>query len=403
MLYTKKIEDITWDDVEDFCKQGVHENTYLDYKEDFPKELEKTIAAMANVLGGMIIIGVEEDNTNRPKTPIKGITFSKGLSEKITQIILSNISPPIFPEIQVCQDNTKTKAAIIIRISQSVQTPHAIRGNTSVYLRTNNLNNPEELATIDKIAWLKDNRKLSIDMKLEIGNRADKRYQFYLEEDIRKQIKDGSQGAYPNESILTLSICPSFPSNTYFNPPELADLINTISVDSRHGTICHFPIGSGFPKIVHDGIVLTHCEGIPRFYYTEINNFGLYFFRHPLTITRARTIRASEVISLVDGFLASSMKLLEEIGYWGYLDFSITVSDISNIKLAFNWIGSSLVDTPLGICPDKYVNFQRTFLANELQHDRDKLIFVSTRDIFWGFGLDLTDERYSLYLKKNMK
>ena len=403
MLYTKKITDITWHDVDNFCKQGVQENSYIDYKEDFPSKLEKTIAAMANVLGGIIIIGVEEGKNNRPIAPIKGIKYSRGLSEKITQIILSNISPPIFPEIQVCQDNTKKKAAIVIRISQSVQTPHAIRGNTSVYLRTNNLNNPEELATIDEIAWLKDKRKLSIDLKLEIGRRADKRYQFYLEEEKRKHIEGGSKGSFPIESILTLSICPSFPSNPYFNPPELAEFIDTISVASHHGTISQFPIRSSYPKIVHDGIVLTHSVGLERYYYTEVNNFGLYFFRHPLAITRARKIRGSEIISLADGFLASSLKLFEEIGYWGYLDFSITMNNISDIELTFNWIGSSLVDTPIGICPDKSIKFQRTFLANEIQQGKDKMLYESTRDLFWGFGLDMTDKRYSLYNQKYNK
>ena len=50
MLYTKPIGQIAWEDIEAFCQQRKAEDAYLDYKEDFPRHLEQTIAAMANTL-----------------------------------------------------------------------------------------------------------------------------------------------------------------------------------------------------------------------------------------------------------------------------------------------------------------------------------------------------------------
>ena len=38
---------------------------YLDYKRDFPRKLEKTISAMANTFGGIVLIGVEEDDQSK--------------------------------------------------------------------------------------------------------------------------------------------------------------------------------------------------------------------------------------------------------------------------------------------------------------------------------------------------
>jgi len=65
MIYVKPINEITYDDVKNFIQKKIKENTFLDYKADFPRKLEKTIAAMANTHGGIIIIGVkEEDNNN---------------------------------------------------------------------------------------------------------------------------------------------------------------------------------------------------------------------------------------------------------------------------------------------------------------------------------------------------
>ena len=158
MIYVNPITEISWIDIENFCQQRIPEGAYLDYKEDFPSRLEKTLSAMANTYGGVILLGIEEDDDNKPILPIRGIEFRRGLSEKITNIILSNITPPIFPEIQVCKDSTENRAVLIIRIPQSHQTPHAISNNKQVYLRTGDINHPEEFATIEDIGWLSDNR-----------------------------------------------------------------------------------------------------------------------------------------------------------------------------------------------------------------------------------------------------
>lgn len=98
---------------------------------------------MANTLGGIILLGVEEDDENRPILPLKGIGFQRGLSERVINIVLTNITPPVIPEVAVCPN--KKEALVVIRVPQSHQTPHAISDNTQVYLRTGNRNNPEAL------------------------------------------------------------------------------------------------------------------------------------------------------------------------------------------------------------------------------------------------------------------
>lgn len=152
MIYTKPVLEISWDDITAFCQQRIPEGAYLDYKQDFPAQLEKTMSAMANTFGGIILIGVEEDNEKKPVLPIMGIQLQRGLSERVTNIILSTITPPVFPEIQVCSDQSGARAVVLVRIPQSHQAPHAISNNTRVYLRTGDVNNPEELATVDQVS-----------------------------------------------------------------------------------------------------------------------------------------------------------------------------------------------------------------------------------------------------------
>ena len=135
-IYHKPISDITWDDVEQFCEQRIPEEAVLDYKRETPQRLEKTIAAMANTIGGIILVGVDEDSETRPKLPVCGVPFKRGLPEQVMNIILSNITPPVIPEIGLARSKDETKAIIIVRIYQSHETPHAIAQNTRIYLRT---------------------------------------------------------------------------------------------------------------------------------------------------------------------------------------------------------------------------------------------------------------------------
>jgi predicted HTH transcriptional regulator len=91
MLFSKPIDQITYQDIETFCGKAMTEGVSLDYKENIPKELERTISAFANTYGGLILIGIEEDAQGKPKIPIKGIPFQRGLHETIINIILSTI------------------------------------------------------------------------------------------------------------------------------------------------------------------------------------------------------------------------------------------------------------------------------------------------------------------------
>jgi len=165
MLYNKPVEQITWTDIESFCQQRIAEGAYLDYKREFPTHLEKTIAAMANTFGGLILIGVQEDEENKPVMPLSGIRFERGLHERVTNIILSNITPPVFPEIVAPRNSTKKSTIMLIRVQQSHETPHAIRDNTRVYLRTGPRNKPETLASVNEIEWLLEHRRKSLEFR----------------------------------------------------------------------------------------------------------------------------------------------------------------------------------------------------------------------------------------------
>jgi hypothetical protein len=69
-LWSKPVDAIIFDDINIFCEQQQSEGSRLDYKLDIPNDFEKVVAAFANTLGGLIVLGVEADKTtNKPVWP----------------------------------------------------------------------------------------------------------------------------------------------------------------------------------------------------------------------------------------------------------------------------------------------------------------------------------------------
>lgn len=63
-LLNKPVAEITFEDVEVFCRQKRKEGPRLDYKREFNDAHVKLICAFANTLGGIIILGVDTDDNN---------------------------------------------------------------------------------------------------------------------------------------------------------------------------------------------------------------------------------------------------------------------------------------------------------------------------------------------------
>ena len=220
MLFSKPINDITYKDVKDFISKKPKESSTLDYKETFPKKLAKTICAFANTYGGIVIIGVKEDDDGYPDPKSIGIDFEKGLEERVTQISISNIYPPIVPEIQVAEN--KRHAFVIIRISQNKEAPYSVN-HKYPYVRTGNISSPEDLATLEKLELLRrDREKMSF---------------------LRKRILDEIKLRCVNHErmfnleipfgIVTMEIGPLYPSQQLVEPKSLFQIIERTALYNR--------------------------------------------------------------------------------------------------------------------------------------------------------------------------
>jgi predicted HTH transcriptional regulator len=108
-------------------KVGIRETTRVEYKREFPSDLAKSISSLADAQGGIVVVGVDADDENKPILPFTGMALVDQPEERVYQICANSIYPPIFPNVWVARfddpsQNPSQRAIIVIRVNQG-ETP----------------------------------------------------------------------------------------------------------------------------------------------------------------------------------------------------------------------------------------------------------------------------------------
>jgi hypothetical protein len=163
-ILTKPFQAITFQDVVDCCKAGTLESAVLDYKLTIPRDLSKHFATFSNTHGGLIIIGVEEDESGKPKTYV-GLKFESKLVDQIHQFA-ANVSP--FPRYAVrATDEVKGKVFIIIKIFAGDQPPYMSNSDPTIRMRTGNVSTPLRNLDSRELEKLYEKRNRASDIREE--------------------------------------------------------------------------------------------------------------------------------------------------------------------------------------------------------------------------------------------
>jgi Putative DNA-binding domain len=185
-MFATPTDALTFDDVQNFCRARPREGVTLDYKVDFPKRLDKTIAAFANTYGGYILIGVDETATGEPVLPIAGVPLVGGLRERVVATALDAILPPVNPEVKVVEfkspgATSPDRAVVVVRVHESDDSAHAVDNGKMVYLRVDNISDHFiRQATISEVEWLLNKRRRPLELKEQLLSEARKRAANYL-------------------------------------------------------------------------------------------------------------------------------------------------------------------------------------------------------------------------------
>jgi hypothetical protein len=159
MLFSKKMDEIRFSDIEAFCgldspeEQRPREGLRIDFKSPSFGNLPKFMTAFANTSGGIIVLGVDE-NQGIPKH-IPGIPLGKtDIKTRITEIAYSAINPPVVPEIGLVRlPNDDSRGVVLIRIQESQYPPHMVESGSenSIYIRVNDECRKADLRTIETL------------------------------------------------------------------------------------------------------------------------------------------------------------------------------------------------------------------------------------------------------------
>jgi schlafen family protein len=198
MLFTKPLHEITFADIDAFCRAWP-EGVRVEYKRELvARHIPKVVSSFANTGGGVWIIGVATGVDNLPVFPIRGVTREPGLEERITQTCYQNLYPPLLPEIKIIDvPGDPAKVIAVIQVPESVEAPHAVENTTKVYIRTNSTTEIIQLAEIDRIEYLLKRRR-----EAEL-TRDDMLTQLARFSRLRDKIRVRIGPQYPHRPLLT--------------------------------------------------------------------------------------------------------------------------------------------------------------------------------------------------------
>jgi len=129
-LFSCSAADVTVDRVRQLVDQNMPESLTLEYKEVFSSGIIKTIAAMANSYGGIVIVGVKDGPGDERLVGVGEAT--------ITQIVNAchdSLEPPWIPEIIPVRVSPSSEDLILVIRIDSNRAPRPILLNSSAPIR----------------------------------------------------------------------------------------------------------------------------------------------------------------------------------------------------------------------------------------------------------------------------
>jgi len=401
-IFSLQIDDIKYDDVLAFCDKQLEEGIDLDYKADWPNDLEKIICSFANTQGGIVLIGVQEEGKSRlPKCPPVGIVgMADVLRQKVLNLSFDAVFPPIVPEVAVCQfPSQNDRFVVIVRVNPS-RLMHAVERRTRIYIRSEDSSRGYTLASLPDLRWLSDQRQESQELRetlrLRTRDRADS-------DVIEFENEEGSR-RWREFPLLSIPVIPSFPSPlTSIDLRQLFEVV--ISLKQVHSTWPnvnrHVPWDDSHWRTIPDGVCLSHRGYNPFAQYVEIGSLGQVFFAYSINSQSAKdidpridsdrpTIQAYGILSYIDISLTFASAFYSTLGLRWPLTIEISIERVSGTVLHYslgptNYLNRTQIGRPI---PDSSLRLlEREIRADDIASDLNVALQETAQRLFWAYGV----------------
>ena len=377
-MFTKLEADITFSDIEDFCRE-FSEGVRVEYKReiDIKKHIPKIVSSFANTFGGIFMIGVETDKKNNKVVAIDGIPNSEGIEERILQSALTGIYPAVIPEVIIRDVPDTNNVVAIVRVDESPQAPHAIQNSTRAYIRTGSITQPYELAEIDRIEYMLKRREDSQTTIRQICNRTEERIVSFFSTD---------------EPNITVVVHPIFPYRPIMSTGDIYEFIKMGHSIPFNDQAIDFGT-----RRVEEGVCFMGNRSGQN--YWELNEYGIVYHRRALYKETAKHSNEQEeclhyrqFVSTISELIQDARSFYEKCGYLGNIEITVRLQQVLGEKLG---LGDGLSYIELDSikrqqCLNSQVSTSAQYLARNLMK-KEKVIEVVDElagQLLWAFNVD---------------
>lgn len=410
-ILTKSLSSLTYDDIVTFSKEKNPEGIQLDYKKEFPdKGLAKIIASFANTRGGIIIIGIEEDE--KTGIPINADGLLQGKHEDRIYQYIGNITP--IPKVECFTTNEKGgRVFVLIRVYEGIETPYYVYNDNNIWIRTGNVSKQIDIVSPEGNNLLFKKRERAEIWRIDNCNSANTNYEAFLKKAEKERIKEREielenyeikkkQHEDPDSispfrsqivgenlgssvSMLKIIIQPFFQQEGFVRPLDIEPII----YESRsRNTIYEFPGLNNFESISEGMISFGWVRSDGEITCQQIFANGLVFSAND--ILRPSKNGPATHLGWFTGELYITLlgmkKIIEKFGYRGSIIGEISVENIEGVII-------SPITGTMWLGEEKTSAFNRRswqiILDTQILFDEDKLksyVTEITRDIHWSFG-----------------
>jgi hypothetical protein len=166
-LFTHDLSQVTLVDVEQFLNlkappgSRIMEGTRLEFKRHVPQDLGWDVAGLANTYGGILLLGVEneEGKKNIPKS-LPGTDLGNDPRARLTDRILASVHPRPDFEVQPITASDPQKSLGIIRVVAGTYPPYEFSQGATVGIPIRIVDTTRQ-ATLQEIEALLKNRELA--------------------------------------------------------------------------------------------------------------------------------------------------------------------------------------------------------------------------------------------------
>lgn len=436
-IFGKKLDDVEFSDVVAFCAPQPVESQGLDYKKDLSslEKVVKTLVSFANTNGGWVIVGVEDDGNDKPKLPVTGMPFSSDLEQKVTNSIVSSVSPIVIPYYKVCVPADGKTAFLIAYMPQSSTAPHWMlyKKKYQLFVRHSDRaagDDWDNTATPNQWEVLRNRRQLSIGLRDQLAANMKQIFEVKATElmeardeiELKERRSDSPFGmamatAIPMrtyfggeeyEGSQTISIFPAYPTSQVVDVPTIEEIFTYEPVRNAYNAVhAQTPDTRGYDtRIYQNGVYITHQdERTKNLYFFGVDVFGNIMNVDPIQILHERDVSGGSdhiseavVLDRVIGEIVNVLKFAEKtyarIGLLGNLNFRAEFSGSRGCVMLPNQIPLPFFEDNLyRNITGEYV-VQRELDTNVLsdKEARRELILGIVKEIMYSFNMSGFDE-----------